>query len=66
VERFNGKVKNKVIRRYLFKNEANLKLKLIIYLNMYNFDVKLKQLGYRTPADYLKQTKNISIQRIVT
>jgi len=66
VERFNGKVKNKVIRRYLFKNEADLKLKLIIYLNMYNFDVKLKQLGYRTPADYLKQTKNISIQRIVT
>lgn len=66
VERFNGKIKKNVIRRYLFENETDLKLKLIIYLNSYNFDVKLKQLGYKTPADYLKQTKNLSIQRIVT
>jgi len=66
VERFNGKIKKNVIRRHLFDNEADLKLKLIIYLNKYNFDVKLKQLGYKTPEDYLKQTKNLSIQRIVT
>lgn len=66
VERFNGKIKKNVIRRYLFKNEVDLKEKLIYYLNSYNFEVKLKQLGYRTPADYLILTKNISIQRIVT
>lgn len=66
VERFNGKVKKNVIRRYLFENETELKKQLIYYLNRYNFEVKLKQLGYKTPADYLKQTKNISIQRIVT
>lgn len=66
VERFNGKIKKNVIRRYLFENETDLKDKLICYLNKYNFEVKLKQLGYKTPADYLKYTKNISIQRIVT
>lgn len=66
VERFNGKIKKNVIRRYLFENEYDLRDKLICYLNKYNFEVKLKQLNYKTPADYLKQTKNISIQRIVT
>lgn len=66
VERFNGKIKKNVIRRYLFENEEDLKLRLISYLNKYNFDVKLKQLGYKTPADYLRQTKNLYIQRIVT
>ena len=66
IERFNGKIKINVIRRYLFENVVDLKEKLISYLNHYNFVVRLKQLGYKTPADYLKQTKNISIQRIVT
>lgn len=66
IERFNGKIKKNVIKRYLFENEIDLKEKLIAYLNHYNFVVKLKQLGYKTPAEYLKQTKNISIQRIVT
>lgn len=66
VERFNGKIKKNVIRRYLFENENDLKDKLICYLNKYNLEVKLKQLSYKTPADYLKETKNISIQCIVT
>jgi len=66
IERFNGKIKTNVIRRHLFEDVADLKLKLITYLNKYNFEVKLKQLNYKTPADYLKQTKNLSIQRIVT
>lgn len=66
IERFNGKIKTNVIRRYLFENEVDLKEKLITYLNNYNFMIKLKQLGYKTPAEYLKSTKNISIQRIVT
>jgi len=45
---------------------AFIKDKLISYLNRYNFEVKLKQLNYKTPADYLKQTKSLSIQRIVS
>lgn len=65
VERFNGKIKRNVVKRYLFANEADLREKLISYLNHYNFDVKLKQLGYKTPEQYLKQTKNLYIQRIV-
>ena len=66
IERFNGKIKKNVIRRYLFENETDLKEKLISCLNHYNFVVRLKQLGYKTPSEYLKQTKNLSIQRIVT
>ena len=65
VERFNGKVKTKVIKRYIFAGKEDLEVKLICYLNSYNFDVKLKQLGYKTPAGYLQETSNTSIQRIV-
>ena len=65
VERFNGKVKGKVIKRYIFEGKEDLENKLIYYLNSYNFDVKLKQLGYKTPADYLQNTYHRCIQRIV-
>lgn len=66
VERFNQKVKNKVFRRYLFEGIADLKEKLTDYLNHYNFDVRLRQLDYKTPANYLKERFNHSVQRIVT
>lgn len=66
VERFNGKVKTKVFKRYLFTGEADLKEKLNSYLNYYNFEVKLRQLNYQTPVEYLKQKYNYSIQRIVS
>lgn len=65
VERFNQKVKTKVFRRFLFSNITDLNLKLIEYINHYDFDVKLKQLGYQTPADYLKLRFTYSIQPIV-
>lgn len=65
VERFNGKIKVKVIKRYIFAGKEDLEVKLICYLNSYNFDVKLKQLGYKTPADYLQSTYHHCIQRIV-
>ena len=65
VERFNGKIKVKVIKRYIFEGKEDLESKLICYLNSYNFDVKLKQLGYKTPAGYLQETYNRCIQRIV-
>lgn len=66
VERFNGKVKGKVIKRYIFEGKEELEEKLICYLNSYNFEIKLKQLGYKTPADYLQSTYHTCIQRIVT
>ena len=65
VERFNGKVKGKVIKRYIFEGKEDLEVKLICYLNSYNFNVRLKQLGYKTPADYLQSTYHRCIQRIV-
>jgi transposase-like protein len=66
VERFNGKVKGKVIKRFIFEGKEDLEVKLISYLNSYNFNVRLKQLGYKTPADYLQSTYHHCIQRIVT
>ena len=45
VERFNGKIKAKVFKRYLFPTITDLNLKLMGYVNQYNFVVKLKQLG---------------------
>jgi len=65
VERFNQKVKNKVFKRYLFAGVDNLKEKLTDYLNLYNFEVKLRQLNYQTPANYLKERFNYLVQRIV-
>jgi len=65
VERFNGKIKGKVIKRYIFVGREDVEEKLICYLNSYNFDVRLKQLGYKTPVGYLQSTYNASIQRIV-
>ena len=65
VERFNGKVKNKVFKCYLFSEEEDLKEKLISYLNSYNLEVKLRQLNYQALAEYLKTRFNYSIQRVV-
>lgn len=66
VERFNGKVKQNVIRRYIFENIEDLEDKLINYLNKYNFEIKLKQLNFMTPSEYLQKVTSFFIQRIVT
>jgi len=65
VERFNGKIKKNVLRKYLFKDVNDLKERLTAYINDYNFTIRLKGLGYKTPVDYLKTTFNHSVQRIV-
>jgi len=65
VERFNGKIKSKVFRRYILADRADLEKKLAEYLNRYNFEVRLKQINYMTPADFLKKKFNKSIQPIV-
>lgn len=65
VERFNGKIKNKVFKRYILTDRDDLTNKLLDYLNRYNFEVRLKQIDYMTPADFLKKKFNKSIQPIV-
>lgn len=42
VERFNGKIKTKIFRRFLFADEEDFKTKLNYYLKHYNFEVKLR------------------------
>jgi transposase-like protein len=65
VERFNGKVKTKVIKRYLFEGKEDLTKEIIAYCNKYNFEIKLRQLKYKTPDDFLQSTYHLCIQRIV-
>lgn len=65
VERFNGKIKDKIFRGRLFQDVADLKMKLTTFINDYNFTVRLKQLDYQLPAQYLKDNFNYSVQRIV-
>lgn len=70
VERFNQKLKRQVTRKYLFGDIDDLKLKLIEYVNKYNFEIKLIQLGGKTPIDNLIQKYQNKLktvpQRIVT
>lgn len=65
VERFNSKIKSKVFKRHILADRDDLEIKLIEYLNRYNFEVRLKQIDYMTPADFLKNKFNKSIQPIV-
>lgn len=69
VERFNQKIKQNVIRRYLFNNVKELKTKLIFYVNRYNFELKLQQLSRKSPVEYLMEHFNQQLtkcpQRIV-
>ena len=69
VERFNQKIKQNVIKRYLFDNVKELNEKLIFYVNRYNFELKLQQLNRKSPVQYLMErfTKHLTKrpQRIV-
>lgn len=65
VERFNRTLKDRVLKKYLFSSIFEMNGKLIDFVNRYNLEKRLKSLNYKTPAQYLKETKNISIQRIV-
>lgn len=66
VEKFNSRIRSKVLRRYFFTQSQDLAEKLTSYLNHYNFEVRLRQLNWKTPAQYLKERFNYSIQPIVT
>lgn len=65
VERFNRTLKDRVLKKYLFSSIFEMNGKLIDFVNQYNLEKRLKSLNYKTPAQYLKEAKNISIQRIV-
>jgi len=65
VERFNRTIKDQVLKKYLFSSIFEMNGKLIDFVNRYNMEKRLKSLNYKTPAQYLKEQKNIDLQRIV-
>ncbi|MCL0069058.1 integrase core domain-containing protein, partial [Thermodesulfovibrionales bacterium] len=65
VERFNRTVKEQVLTKYHFCSIFEMNGKLIEFINRYNFERRLKSLNYKTPAQYLKEQKDIIIERIV-
>ena len=65
IERFNRTIKEKVLTKYLFSSIFEMNTKLIEFINKYNFEKRLKSLNYKTPAQYLREQKNIAPQRIV-
>jgi len=66
VESFNKRIKNQVLTKYLFQSIFDLNGKLLEFVDDYNQNKRLKSLNYKTPAQYLKERKNISLQRIVS
>jgi hypothetical protein len=58
-------LKEKVLTKYRFSSIIEMNEKLIDFINEYNMTKRLKKLNYKTPAQYLKEEKNIIIQRIV-
>ena len=65
VERFNKTIRDNVLRKYFFSDIFEIKEKTIDFINKYNFEKRLKSINYKTPEQYLKDLKNILIQRIV-
>jgi len=65
VERFNRTIKNQVLRKYLFSSIFEMNGQLIEFVNRYNQEKRLKSLNYITPAQYLREKKNIILQPIV-
>ena len=67
VENFNKKIKNNVLKKYLFSSIFEMEEKIIKFVNEYNFEKKLKSLNYKTPEQFLKEKKGFNniIQCIV-
>jgi len=64
IENFNGRIKRKVLTKYLFQTIIEMKDKLIEFVDDYNQNKRLKSLNYQTPAYYLKENKNITLKLI--
>jgi len=65
IERLNGKIKSNVFYKFEFHNIFQLEEKLIEYINNYNFNIKLRGLKFQTPAEYIRNLKNIDIKPII-
>ena len=65
VERFNRKVKDNVLNKFLFASIFEMEQKTLEYIDRYNHQIRLKGLDYKTPSDFMKAEKDIIIQRIV-
>ena len=65
VGRVNRTLREKVLTKYRFSRIIGMNGKLIEFINEYNMTKRLKKLNYKTPAEYLKEEKDIIIQRIV-
>lgn len=65
IENFNRRIKDNVFKKYLFSTVFEMKEKTIYFVNKYNQEKRLKSLDYKTPAQCLKEQKEIILQRIV-
>ncbi|MCL0096871.1 integrase core domain-containing protein [Thermodesulfovibrionales bacterium] len=65
VERFNRTVKEQVLIKYRFCSIFEMNGRLIEFINRYNLEKRLKSLNYKTPAQYLKEQKDIITERVV-
>ena len=61
IESFNKKIKNKLLTRYRFQSIFALNDKLIDFVNDYNMNKRLRSLDYKTPMQYLKETKGVEL-----
>lgn len=66
VENFNKRIKNRVLTRYQFQSIFELNGRLLEFVDDYNQNKRLRKLNYLTPAQYLKEKKGITLQRIVS
>ncbi|MBU2461545.1 IS3 family transposase [bacterium] len=66
VENFNKRIKRNVLTKYRFQSIFELNGKLLEFVDDDNQNKRLKGLNYKAPAQYLKETKNIILQRIVS
>ncbi len=64
-ERFNRKVKDNVLKKFLFADIFEMEAKTLEYVDRYNHNIRLKSLDYKTPKDYLFERKGVVIERVV-
>jgi len=66
VERFNRKVKDNVLKKFLFADIFEMEEKTLEYIDKYNHDIRLRGIGYKTPAEFLFCEKGVGLQRVVS
>ena len=64
-ERFNRKIKDKVIKLKYFASVEELAKDLVEYINKYNFTTRLKGLNYLSPAVFVQNKLNLPEKRLV-